>query len=193
MSFLIVGLGNIGEKYEGTRHNIGFDVVETLARKKKVLFQNERLGQVARFQLGGKTVYLLKPSTFMNLSGDAVKLWMEKTGTEISQVMVITDDLALPFGSIRIRGKGSSGGHNGLTDVELKIKSQDYARMRMGIGSDYPKGKQVDYVLGPFPSQDQAQKEAWVNKAAEAILCFCSRGLAVTMNQFNGLVEAPQA
>lgn len=192
MSFLIVGLGNIGEKYEGTRHNIGFDVADALAEKKNVQFKPDRLGQIARFQLGGQTVYLLKPNTFMNLSGDAVKLWMEKTGTGLAGLMVITDDLALPFGSIRIRGKGSAGGHNGLTDVEIKLKTQDYARMRMGIGSDFPKGRQAEYVLEKFPSELAAQKHAWVTKAADAVLCFCSRGLAITMNQYNGTIEAPQ-
>jgi PTH1 family peptidyl-tRNA hydrolase len=189
MSFLIVGLGNIGEKYEGTRHNIGFEVVEAVAKKKNAVFQSERLGHVARFQMAGKTVFLLKPSTFMNLSGDAVKLWMEKTGTDNDQVLVITDDLALPFAHIRIRGKGSAGGHNGLTDIELKIKSQEYARVRMGIGSHFPKGRQAEYVLGKFPSELDLLKTAWIEKAAEAILCFCSRGLATTMNQFNGQVS----
>jgi PTH1 family peptidyl-tRNA hydrolase len=193
MSFLIVGLGNIGEKYEGTRHNIGFDVVDHLARKKNAVFQSERLGQVARFQLGGHTVYLLKPGTFMNLSGDAVKLWLEKTGAELSELMVITDDLALPFGSIRIRGKGSAGGHNGLTDIEQKLKSQDYARMRMGIGADFPKGRQAEFVLDKFPGELQTQKEAWISRAADAVLCFCSRGLPVAMNQFNGPLPGLQA
>ena len=186
MSLLIVGLGNIGEKYDGTRHNIGFEVVEEVAKRKNVTFSNDRFGQIAKFQLSGKTIILLKPNTFMNLSGDSVAFWMNKANAEISEVLVITDDLALPFGSIRIKTKGSSGGHNGLSDIEIKLKSQEYARMRMGIGSDFPKGEQVTYVLGKFPAEDDEKKKLWLEKATEAILCFGSRGLQIAMNQFNG-------
>lgn len=176
----------MGEKYEGTRHNIGFMVLNTLARKKNLTFSNGHKVQVAKFQSGGKTVYLLKPTTFMNLSGDAVLHWLRQTNSDLKELFVITDDLALPLGKIRIKPKGSAGGHNGLSDIELKLKSQDYARMRMGIGADYPKGKQVDYVLGKFQTEDQEKIEALLEKASEAILCFISRGLDVTMNQFNG-------
>jgi len=186
MALLIVGLGNIGEKYDGTRHNIGFEVVERVASKKNVNFSNDRLAHIAKFQISGKTVYLIKPTTFMNLSGDAVSLWMTKSNADISEILVITDDLALPFATIRIKTKGSSGGQNGLSDIEQKLKSQDYARLRMGIGSDFPKGQQVPYVLGKFPAEDAEKKEIWVEKAAEAVLCFCTRGVQTAMNQYNG-------
>ena len=185
MAFLLVGLGNPGAKYEGTRHNIGFAVLNTLADKKGLVFESGRLGEICKFQMSGQTVYLLKPGTFMNRSGDAVLHWMRQSKAEVENILVITDDIALPFGKIRIRPKGSPGGHNGLSDIEQKIQSQDYPRMRMGVGSDFPKGRQAEYVLGKFPAEEQAQMPALLEKAAEACLCFCSRGLAVAMNQFN--------
>jgi peptidyl-tRNA hydrolase, PTH1 family len=185
MAILLVGLGNIGEKYHDTRHNIGFSVLDALAQKKGLRFESGRLASIAKFQTSGTTVYLIKPTTFMNLSGDAVSYWMKAASSDVSEIMVITDDISLPFGKIRIRPKGSSGGHNGLSDVELKIKSQEYPRMRMGIGSDFSKGKQVDYVLGKFNPDESIQLPEWIEKAVEACLCFCSRGIQVTMNQFN--------
>jgi PTH1 family peptidyl-tRNA hydrolase len=185
MSILIVGLGNIGEKYQGTRHNIGFSVVEALASKKGVRFEGGRFADVAKFQASGSTVYLIKPTTFMNLSGDAVRHWMKQTQSDPSRILVITDDISLPFGKIRIRPKGSSGGHNGLTDIEEKLNTRDYPRMRMGIGSGFEKGKQVDYVLGRFNPEESESLEAWIGKAVDACLCFCTRGLETTMNQFN--------
>lgn len=186
MSVLIVGLGNIGEKYEGTRHNIGFAVVEAVARKKNVAFGPGHKVTVAKFQAGGKSVYLLKPTTYMNLSGEAVLHWMKQTGTQPDDLLIITDDLSLPFGKIRIRTKGSAGGHNGLTNIEEKLKTQEYIRMRMGIGADFAKGQQVPYVLSKFNQEETDQMDAWLERAAEAVLCFCSRGLQATMNQFNG-------
>jgi PTH1 family peptidyl-tRNA hydrolase len=185
MSLLIVGLGNIGEKYEGTRHNIGFEVLDYLVAKKNIAFSQDRLSYSAKIQMGGQSVVFIKPTTFMNLSGDAVLYWKRKLDLENNEILVITDDLALPFGSIRIRPKGSSGGHNGLTDIEQKLNSQEFARMRMGIGSDFPKGQQASYVLGKFPPDLQEKKEEWVAKAGEAVLCFCTRGLQIAMNQFN--------
>ena len=185
MAFLLVGLGNIGEKYNGTRHNIGFAVLDALAKKKGLTFESGRLADVCKFQMAGNTVYLLKPTTFMNRSGDTVLHWMRQSNATPDEVLVITDDIALPFGKVRIRPKGSSGGHNGLGDIELKIKSQDYPRMRMGVGSDFPKGQQAEYVLGKFSEDDLQGMDDLLNKASDACLCFCSRGLAVTMNQFN--------
>jgi PTH1 family peptidyl-tRNA hydrolase len=185
MAIILTGLGNPGEKYEGTRHNIGFAVLDALAAKKGLRFETGRLGEVCKLQMSGNTVYLLKPNTFMNRSGDAVLHWMRQGKVQAENILVITDDIALPFGKIRIRPKGSSGGHNGLGDIEQKIQSQDYPRMRMGVGSDFPKGRQAEYVLGKFSAEDQAGMEQLLEKAAEACLCFCSRGLAVTMNQFN--------
>lgn len=183
---MIFGLGNIGEKYEGTRHNIGFMVLDALAKKKNLTFASGKFVQVAKFQAGGNPVFLLKPTTFMNLSGDAVVHWKKQTESELSDILIITDDISLPQGKIRIRSKGSSGGHNGLASIEEKLHSQDFARMRMGIGSDFPKGRQVEFVLGKFPQQDEEQIQAWIEKATEAVLCFVSRGLETTMNQFNG-------
>lgn len=161
-------------------------VVEEVARKKNLNFSSGHKVQLAKFQASGKTVYLLKPTTFMNLSGEAVLHWLSQTKSEIEDILVITDDLSLPFSTIRIRAKGSAGGHNGLTDIENRLKRQDYPRMRMGIGSDFPKGQQVSYVLGKFPESEKEMLAAWIDKAAEAVLCFVSRGLTITMNQFNG-------
>jgi PTH1 family peptidyl-tRNA hydrolase len=185
MSVLIVGLGNIGEKYTDTRHNVGFSVVEALADRKGIRFESGRFGEIARFQASGKTVYLLKPNTFMNLSGDAVKFWLKQIQGEASDLLVVTDDISIAFGRLRIRPKGSSGGHNGLSDIELKISTQNYARMRMGIGSDFEKGKQADFVLGKFNAVENSAKKDWLDKAVDACLCFCTRGLDVAMNQFN--------
>ena len=185
MAVLITGLGNPGKQYDGTRHNIGFAVLDALAAKKGLAFESSRLGEVCKFPMSGQMVFLLKPNTFMNRSGDAVLHWMRHSKAEPQNVLVITDDIALPFGKIRIRPKGSSGGHNGLADIELKIHSQEYPRMRMGVGSDFPKGRQAEYVLAKFPPEDEAGLPAFLEKAAEACLCFCSRGLAVAMNQFS--------
>jgi len=185
MAILIFGLGNIGEKYHATRHNIGFSVLDSLAEKKGLRFESGRFAAIAKFQASGSTVYLIKPNTFMNLSGDAVLHWMKSTGASNDQILVVTDDLSLPFGKIRIRSKGSSGGHNGLSDVELKIKSQDYPRMRMGVGSGFEKGKQIDYVLGRFTVEEQPLLQDWIDKAVDACLCFVTRGLQVSMNLFN--------
>jgi PTH1 family peptidyl-tRNA hydrolase len=185
MAFLLVGLGNPGEKYTETRHNIGFAVLDELAGKKNCRFETGRLGEIARFQFSGNSVVLLKPSTFMNRSGDAVLHWLRSLKEVPEHVLVITDDLALPFGKIRIRPKGSAGGHNGLSDIELKIQTNEYPRMRMGIGSDFPKGAQADYVLSHFSQEESTQMKLFLERAADACLCFCSRGLAVAMNQFN--------
>jgi PTH1 family peptidyl-tRNA hydrolase len=185
MAFLIVGLGNPGEKYHGTRHNIGFAVLDCLAAKKGVRFDKGRFGEIGKFQAGGQAVYLLKPDTYMNLSGDAVLFWMRQLKEVPDNILIITDDLALPFGKIRLRPKGSSGGHNGLSDIETKLQSQEYPRMRMGIGADFPKGQQAAYVLSHFSADESIALDAVLARASEACLCFCSRGLAVAMNQFN--------
>lgn len=185
MAILITGLGNPGKIYEGTRHNIGFAVLDALAVKKGLQFESSRLGDLCKFSAGGQTVFLLKPSTFMNRSGDAVLHWMRQSKAEPENVLIITDDIALPFGKMRIRPKGSSGGHNGLGDIELKIQTQNFPRMRLGVGSDFPKGRQAEYVLSRFPASEEAEMPVLLDKASEACLCFCSRGLAVAMNQFN--------
>lgn len=185
LAILITGLGNPGKQYEGTRHNIGFAVLDALAEKKGLRFEAGRLGEVCKMQLSGKTIFLLKPGTFMNRSGDAVLNWMRQGKVDAENVLVITDDIALPFGRIRIRPKGSSGGHNGLADIEQKIQTQDYPRMRMGVGSGFPKGRQAEFVLSRFPEEEEAEMSVFLDKAVEACLCFCSRGLAVTMNSFS--------
>ena len=184
--YLIVGLGNIGERYENTRHNVGFKVLEALAKKFEVVFQTVKLGDLAKFNYKGRTFVLLKPSTFMNLSGKAVRYWMNAEKIEIENILVVGDDISIPFGVIRIKGKGTAAGHNGFQDVQDVLESTEYARLRFGIGSDYPKGKQVDYVLGEWASEEQEQLSERTQKAADACLSFGMIGLGMTMTGFNG-------
>ncbi len=148
--FLIVGLGNIGEKYTDTRHNIGFKILDELASKEAVTFESGKLGSLAKFRFKGRTFILLKPSTFMNLSGKSVKYWLTKEKTPLENLLIICDDLNLSFGTIRIKAKGSDGGHNGLKDINNTLQTQQYARFRFGVGSEFSKGRQVDYVLGKW-------------------------------------------
>ncbi|MBL4605268.1 MAG: aminoacyl-tRNA hydrolase [Flavobacteriaceae bacterium] len=148
--FLIVGLGNIGEKYGNTRHNIGFQIVDALAKEHKATFETDKLGDISNFRYKGKTFFLLKPSTYMNLSGKSLKYWMTKEKIQIENVLVVTDDVNIDFGAIRIKIKGSAGGHNGLKDIQDKLSTQQYARFRFGVGGNYSKGRQVDFVLGEW-------------------------------------------
>ncbi|MCU0436642.1 MAG: aminoacyl-tRNA hydrolase [Raineya sp.] len=185
MKYLIVGLGNIGTEYANTRHNIGFMVVDALAKTKEVSFQTGRLADVADFKHKGKHIYLVKPSTYMNLSGKAVNYWMQELKIPLEQILVITDDLALPFGKLRLRAKGSDGGHNGLKSIQATVNSQDYARLRMGVGSDFPKGAQADYVLSPFNEEEQKDLEKILETASNAVLSFCLEGVSNAMNKFN--------
>lgn len=184
--FLIVGLGNIGEKYDNTRHNIGFKILDELAKEKEISFETEKLGSVASFRFKGKTLVLLKPSTFMNLSGKALKYWMQKEKIKIENVLVITDDLNIDFGTIRLKAKGSDGGHNGLKDIQDKLGTNSYPRFRFGVGNNYSKGRQVDYVLGEWTAEEQSQLIERLPKAVEVILSFATQGLSNTMNNFNG-------
>lgn len=184
--YLIVGLGNIGEKYTQTRHNIGFLVADVLAHKFETVFQTQKLGDVAKFNHKGRTFILLKPSTFMNLSGKAVRYWMTQEKVELGNVLVIGDDLSIPFGAIRIKGKGTAGGHNGFQDIQDVLQTTEYARLRFGIGNDFPKGKQIDYVLGEWTAEEQEKLPERCVKAAEACISFGMTGLATTMNTFNG-------
>ena len=154
MKYLIVGLGNIGPEYQNTRHNIGFKVLDAFAKASNTVFEDMRYGAVATVKLKGRTLILLKPNTYMNLSGKAVSYWMQKEKIELSNLFVVVDDLALPFGTIRLRGKGSDGGHNGLKSINQLLGTQDYTRLRFGIGNEFPKGKQVDYVLGEWSSEE---------------------------------------
>ena len=184
--FLIVGLGNIGAEYVNTRHNIGFKVVDFFIRKEGLSFQTAKLGDIAEYKIKGRTLLFLKPNTFMNLSGKAVKYWMEKENIAKENVLVITDDLNLSFGTIRIKAKGSDGGHNGLKNIQLILNSDEYPRFRFGISDEFKKGKQVDYVLGEWNDEENSKLTERLELASEIISSFALAGLANTMNIFNG-------
>ena len=184
--FLIVGLGNIGEKYANTRHNIGFKILDEVAQENKTTFETEKLGDVATFRVKGRTFILLKPSTFMNLSGKALKYWMDKENISLENILVVTDDVNIDFGVIRLKAKGSAGGHNGLKDIQDKLQTQQYARFRFGIGGAYKKGRQVDFVLGEWTKEETSQLIERLPLAAKIITSFGTAGLANTMNTFNG-------
>jgi len=185
MKYLIVGLGNIGPKYHHTRHNIGFDVVDHLAELHEVSFKTETLGDVASFRYKGRTFILLKPSTFMNRSGKAVRYWLQKEKINKSNLLVVLDDLNLPFGKQRLRGKGSDGGHNGLKDIDQMCGGNNYTRLRFGIGDEFAKGNQVDFVLGDWSSTEEETLGDLIKYAGETIKAFGTIGLNHTMNQFN--------
>lgn len=184
--FLIVGLGNIGAEYVNTRHNIGFKVLDHLAKKENLEFQTVKLGSLAEFKFKGRTILLLKPNTYMNLSGKAIKFWMDKENIPIENILVITDDLNLPFGTIRIRTKGSDGGHNGLKNTQQVLNTSNYPRFRFGISDEFKKGKQVDYVLGEWNDAEKASLPERLDVAAEIIRSFGTAGLENTMTAFNG-------
>ncbi len=184
--FLIVGLGNKGEKYGNTRHNIGFSIVEYLAEEKKVKFESTNFGRMAKVRHKGRLFLLLKPDTYVNLSGKAVKFWMQKEKIALDHIMIVTDDLNLPYGTIRIKGKGSDGGHNGLKSVQDELKTTKYPRFRFGIGNQYEQGRQVDFVLGKWTQEEENQLPERLKKSSEAILSFGLQGLSRTMNYFNG-------
>ena len=183
--FLIVGLGNIGQEYANTRHNIGFKILDILALKKEKSFETLRLGDVTRFNFKGRTFVLLKPSTFMNLSGKAVNYWLQKEKIPISNLLVVCDDINLELGKIRLKAKGSDGGHNGLKDIQNVLQTNKYSRLRFGVGAGFSKGKQVDYVLGEWQEEELPIIEKSIKKASNAIESFGLAGLANTMNTFN--------
>ncbi len=185
MKYLIVGLGNIGPEYELTRHNIGFLVLDQLADKLETEFKIDRLGYRAEGRYKGKTVVLIKPTTYMNLSGKSVNHWLKTEKISLENLLVITDDIALPFGKLRVRPKGSHGGHNGLRDIEAVTQTQEYARLRFGVGNDFPKGRQADYVLSPFSKDEFVELPLHIAKACDMTLAFCTIGLQMTMTQFN--------
>ncbi len=187
--FLIVGLGNIGPKYEETRHNIGFKVLDSLAKKENVIFESLKLGDISEFKIKGRTAILLKPNTFMNLSGKAIKYWLNKEKIPLENLLVITDDIHIDFGMFRIKPKGSAGGHNGLKDTQEKLNTNSYSRFRFGVGGDFSKGKQVDYVLGEWTSGEQIDLSIRIDNAIDAIKSFILAGLPNTMNKFNGKFE----
>lgn len=185
MKYLIAGLGNIGPEYELTRHNIGFLVADQLADEHKATFKTERLADRAEFRFKGKTVHVIKPNTYMNLSGKAVAYWMNDLKIPKENVLVVVDEIALPFGSLRMRTKGSAAGHNGLKNIELTLGGQDYSRLRFGIGSEFSKGQQVDFVLSNFTQEEFEKLPAIMKKANEMIISFCTIGPERTMSLFN--------
>ncbi len=184
--FLIVGLGNIGAKYENTRHNIGFKVLDFLAKKESATFETQKLGDVATFRFKGRTFILLKPSTYMNLSGKAILYWLNKEKIPLENLLVITDDLNLPFGSLRIKTKGSDGGHNGLKDTQEKLNTSKYNRFRFGISDAFSTGRQVDYVLGEWEDEENKKLPERLEKSAEVVKSFGTAGINNTMNTYNG-------
>ena len=185
MKFLIAGLGNIGAEYANTRHNIGFEILDALASASGIFFDQQRHAFVSELRHKGRTYILIKPTTYMNLSGKAVHYWMHEEKISIERTLVITDDLALPFGKIRIKGKGSDGGHNGLKHIQATLGTPVYPRLRFGVGDNFPKGRQVDYVLGQWTAEEQQGLAERVKLAADAVLSFGSIGIQRTMNEFN--------
>ena len=185
MKFLIVGLGNIGAEYELTRHNIGFLTVDLLADNHKAAFSLGRLAEKSEFKFKGKSLHIIKPTTYMNLSGKAVNYWMNELKIPKENILVVVDDIALPFGKLRLRPKGSAAGHNGLKNIELVLGDQSYARLKIGIGNDFHKGQQADYVLSRFTQQEFDEMPPILAKASEMILSFCTVGPEKTMSLYN--------
>ena len=191
MKFLIVGLGNIGREYWGTRHNIGFRVVNALVEAAAADFTEERYGAVARMRVKNAELVVLKPNTFMNLSGNAVRYWLQRESITRERLLVVADDLSLPFGSLRLKPRGSHGGHNGLRNISELLSTDDYARLRFGIGNDFPRGRQVDYVLSPFTDEELTRMQACVDRAVEIVRSFCLEGVDVAMNRYNRNAPTP--
>ncbi len=185
MKYLIVGLGNIGPEYHETRHNIGFMVLDALAKANNVSFADGRYGFTTHLSVKGRQLLLLKPSTYMNLSGNAVRYWMQKENIPLEHVLIVVDDLALPFGTLRLKSKGSDAGHNGLKHIAMILGTPNYARLRFGIGNEFPRGGQVDFVLSQFDDEDWKTMEERLKTAGEIIKSFCLAGIDITMNQFN--------
>ena len=184
--FLIVGLGNIGDTYENTRHNIGFQVLDALAKDQDASFETEKLGDITRFRYKGRVFILLKPSTYMNLSGKSVKYWVNQEKIPLENLCIVTDDVHIDFGSIRIKIKGSAGGHNGLKDIQEKLNTQQYNRFRFGVGGNYARGRQADFVLGYWTKEEESQLIERIPIAVKAILSFGTAGINNTMNSYNG-------
>ena len=184
--YLICGLGNPGDEYAGTRHNTGFMVLDAFAKASNICFEDKRYGFVAETSIKGRKVFLLKPTTFMNLSGNAVRYWLNKENIDESRLLVVSDDVALPLGAFRLKGSGSNGGHNGLGHIQQMI-GPDYARLRMGIGNDYPRGGQIDCVLGHYSEDEKKELQPAVDTAVDIIKSFVLAGIDITMNQYNKL------
>ena len=186
MKYLIVGLGNIGPEYQDTRHNIGFNVLDAFAKASNVVFEDRRYGAVSEVKLKGRPLILLKPNTYMNLSGKAVSYWMQKEKIALEDLLILVDDLALPFGTLRLRGQGSDGGHNGLKSINACLGTTNYARLRFGIGNEFKKGQQVDFVLGGWKEEEIKHMDALLERSKEIISSFVLLGLSKTMTSFNG-------
>lgn len=185
MKYLIVGLGNPGSKYTETRHNIGFKVVEAVAKELEGTFRSDKHGDVAEVKYKGRTLVLIKPTTFMNLSGKAVNYWLQTEKIPASNLLVVTDDIALPFGILRMKGKGSDGGHNGLKDIQEVLSSQEYARLRFGVGNDFKRGQQADYVLGEWSDDEKEKLGERIHTATQFVYGFVTIGLGLTMTNWN--------
>lgn len=185
MNFLIVGLGNIGSEYAQTRHNIGFRVLDALAKASNLVFEDKRYGAVTTLKVKNQTLTLLKPSTYMNLSGNAVRYWMNEKKIPLENILVVVDDLSLPFGQLRMRPGGSEAGHNGLKHISSVLGTQQYARLRFGIGNDFPRGGQVDFVLGEFTEENLKTMDERLELAGEMVKSFALSGIQFTMNHFN--------
>ena len=185
MKYLIVGLGNIGAEYDKTRHNIGFRIADALAEKMQVRFETKRYGDVALGRVKSAQLLLLKPSTYMNLSGEAVRYWMSTEKIPVERVLVLVDDLALPFGTLRLKGKGSDAGHNGLKNIAQLLGTQSYPRLRFGIGNDFPQGLQINYVLGRFSDEEESALPELLTRSCQAVESFCLEGINRAMNTFN--------
>lgn len=184
--FLIAGLGNIGAEYVNTRHNIGFKILDRLVQQESLSWETAKLGAVTEYKIKGRTLILLKPNTYMNLSGKAVKYWMDKENIPRENLLVVTDDLNIPFGALRLKAKGSDGGHNGLKSIQQLLNSNEYPRFRFGISDEFKKGKQVDYVLGEWDDEEKTKLPERLDKSVEAIKSFALAGIADTMSSFNG-------
>jgi len=184
--YLIVGLGNTGADYVNTRHNIGFKALNHFANTHNIEFENRKLGALANYKLKGRTFLLLKPNTFMNLSGKAIKYWLDKEKIPMANLLVVTDDLNLSFGTLRLKTKGSDGGHNGLKDIQDKLNTTQYSRLRFGISDEFSKGRQVDYVLGAWSKEESSKLDERLNRVSQSLISFGMSGINETMNQFNG-------
>lgn len=185
MKYLIVGLGNIGQEYADTRHNIGFMVLDELAKQENLKFHNMRLGYYTEFSYKGRSLHLVKPTTYMNLSGKAVNYWMKELKIPVENILIVVDELALPLGTLRLKPRGSAAGHNGLKHIELTLGHANYARLRFGIGSNFPKGRQVDYVLNSFDDDEQPELPALIDRSIEMIKSYAAVGAELTMTRFN--------
>ncbi|MDR0543709.1 MAG: aminoacyl-tRNA hydrolase [Dysgonamonadaceae bacterium] len=185
MKYLIAGLGNIGQEYENTRHNIGFMILDALAKASNIVFTNKRYGAVAEMKLKNRQLILLKPSTYMNLSGNAVRYWLQQENILLENLLIVVDDLALPFGTLRLKSKGSDAGHNGLKHIQETLSTPQYSRLRFGVGNDFPQGYQIDYVLSSFTGEEQKILPERIELATEIIKSFCLAGINNTMNRFN--------